>query len=143
MPSLINQLAARELRATFESADGLVVVGVQSLTVKETEGLRDALAQHGVRLRVVPNRVALAALRECGLEFPDTVFAGSIALAAGTSEQAIAAAKLVDRSTLRKAGKIALRAGVLEGAVLGAADAAALADVPDRDTLRAMLLGLL
>ena len=42
---------------------------------------------------------------------------------------------------LREDGKLGVRGGVLEGNLLGAADAAALADVPDRLTLQAMLLG--
>ena len=48
---------------------------------------------------------------------------------------------MVSLSKLAKAGKLNVRGGVLEGNLLNANDAAALANVPDRRTLQAMLLG--
>ena len=44
-------------------------------------------------------------------------------------------------SKLKKDGKLGVRGGLLEGNLLGASDAAALSDVPDRPTLQAKLLG--
>jgi len=143
MPSVVKKIAARELTDTFKDADGLVIVGVDGLDMPENETLRGQLAEHGVRLRVVPNKIARKVLVERGLEFPDGVFTGSTAVAAGDAEQAILTAKVVSGSPLKKSGKLTLRAGALEGIVLDEADAAALADVPDRDTLHAKILGCL
>jgi large subunit ribosomal protein L10 len=69
------------------------------------------------------------------------VFKGNVAVAWGNAEAAIGAAKVVSLSKLAKAGKLNVRGGVLEGNLLNANDAAALANVPDRRTLQAMLLG--
>lgn len=143
MPSIVKKLAAAELTAALEGTDSLVVIGLEGLDMPENEGLRNEMAEKGVSLRVVPNKIARRVLSEHGMDLPQDAFQGQTALAVGTAESAIEAAKVVKGSELRKEGKITMRAGALEGAVLGAADAVALAEVPDKNTLRAMLLGCL
>ena len=59
------------------------------------------------------------------------------------AEATVTAAKILSKSEPKKAGKIAFRAAVLEGSALSAEDAQALANVPDKDTLRAQLVGAL
>lgn len=143
MPSVLNTMLLRELTDIYKSADSLVVISMKGLSMAENEGLRDQLAEEaGVRLRVVPNRLARRALAEVGLDFDSEVFAGSnIGVMVANVEGAISAAKVVKGHGTAKAGKVTFRGGALEGNVLGADDAKAMADVPDKDTLRAMLLG--
>ena len=86
---------------------------------------------------------AKLALKDRGLEAPEDLLKGNVAVAWGDAEAAIGVAKAVTESPLKKAGKVGMRGGVLEGNVLGASDAAALADVPDRPTLQAKLLGVI
>jgi large subunit ribosomal protein L10 len=143
MPSVVKKMAVSHITAELKGIEGLVIVGLDSLDMVENETLRTSLAEHGVRLQVVPNKLARRALSEVGYEFPKDVFKGTVAVAGGDAEQAISAAKVVSSSPLKKAGKVKLVAGALEGNVLGEADAAALADVPDRPTLQAKLLGCL
>jgi len=143
MPNLVNRLVAEEYEKTFGQAGGMVIVSMAGLTVKELEALRASLAERGVQLRLVRNKLARRALAGRGLEMGEEVFRGNVAVAFGAGEAAVLAAKVLTAPEIRKAGKLSLRAGVLEGSVLGAADATALADVPDRQTLRAQLLGVL
>lgn len=143
MPSIVKKLAAAELTAALEGADSLVVIGLEGLDMPENEGFRNELAEKGVSLRVVPNKIARRVLSERGMDLPEDAFQGQTAIAVGSAETAIEAAKVVKGSDLRKDGKLVMRAGALEGAVLGAADAVALAEVPDKDTLRAKILGCL
>ena len=143
MPSVIKKMAVNHISANLEGIDGLVVVGLEGLDMVENETLRGELAEHGVRLQIVPNKLARRALDANGLEFPDDVFQGTVALAGGDAEAAINAAKVLTKSPLKKDGKVTVKAGALEGNILGPADAMALADVPDRDTLHAKLLGCL
>jgi len=142
MTSVINDILLRELTETYKSAEGVVVISMAGLTMAENERLRKALRKEvGVRLRVVPNKLAHRALKECGLEFSREAFRGAnIGVMVGTTEQTIGAAKVVVKHEITKKGKVALRGGALEGNVLGAKDTAALADVPDKNTLRARLL---
>ena len=147
MPNLINEIIVRQLSAEFARAEGMVIVSLNGLTVEETENLREALAEGGVRLRMVRNRLASLALKSRGLELGAEVLAGNVACAWGSSEDTIKIAKAV-RKALRardpkKKGKLAFRGGFFEGNPLDARSAEALAELPGRDELRAMLLGLL
>jgi large subunit ribosomal protein L10 len=143
MPSVVKKMAVNHLTAELNGIEGLVIVGLDGLDMVENEGLRNSLAEQGVQLRVVPNRLARRALNEVGFDFPEDVFKGTVAVAGGNAEQTVHAAKVVAKSPLKKDGKVTLVAGALEGNVLGRADATALADVPDRPTLQAKLLGCL
>jgi large subunit ribosomal protein L10 len=141
MPNVVKQLVSAQYAETFAKAEGLLLVSLAGLTVEETELLRGALHRSGAALRLVKNSLAQRALAEKGFAFGDEVLAGNVAIAYGSAEATIAAAKVVAKSDLRKAGKLALRAGVLQGNPLPAADAEALADVPDKQTLRGQLVG--
>lgn len=141
MPNIVTQLVTRELARELDSADGLLFVSFGGLDVQETEALRTQLAERGVRLRMVRNKLAQRVLAEKGIELPEGTLRGNVAVAYGDAEAAIVAAKVFTQPEVKKAGKITVRAGVLEGNVLDAADATQLADVPDRDTLRAKILG--
>jgi large subunit ribosomal protein L10 len=143
MPNVVKKLVTAQYEDTFQQADGLILVSMAGLTVAETESLRTALDQNGAGLRMVKNSLARRVLADKGYEFGDEVLAGNVAIAYGSAEAAITAAKVFSKSDLGKAGKVSLRAGVLDGSALSPADAEALADVPDKDTLRAQLVGVI
>ncbi|MSR61717.1 MAG: 50S ribosomal protein L10 [Planctomycetes bacterium] len=147
MPNLINEIIVRQLSAEFARAEGMVIVSLTSLTVAQTEGLRDQLAERGVRLRMVRNRLARLALEQKGLKPSDELFGGNIACAWGSSEDTINVAKAVTKAAKaldpKKPGKVAFRGGFFEGSLLDAKAAAALAELPGKNELRAQMLGLL
>lgn len=143
MPNVVKRLVSAQYEASFGKAEGLLFVSMAGLTVEESEVLRGALHQSGAGLCLVKNSLAQRVLEAKGFEFGADVLAGNVAIAYGSTEATIAAAKIVSKSELAKAGKLALRAGVLEGNQLKAADAKALANVPDKQTLRAQLAGVL
>jgi len=143
MPNLVNRLVVKELRRELGTAEGLVFVGFPGLTVKETEALRNALAKKNVGLTMVRNSLARVVLAERGFEVGNDVLMGNTAIAFGDAEAAIHASKIFQAADVKKAGKVQIRAAVLEGKLLGAKDAVALADVPDRKTINGQLVGLL
>jgi large subunit ribosomal protein L10 len=144
VPNLVNKMIMRVLDQGLANAQGMLLLDASGLTVKETEALRRELGAKKLRLRLVRNRLVRVALRNRGIELAETVYAkGNLALIAGTSEDAINAAKIIRASPLVKDKKLSVRAGMLEGAALSASDALALADVPDRATLQATLLGVI
>ncbi|MFT5284062.1 MAG: large subunit ribosomal protein L10 [Planctomycetota bacterium] len=143
MPSFVNKMVLRELTTSIKGADSMVIVSMHGLTVQETDGFRNSLAEGGVRLHMVRNSLAKMALKDCGVELAEDVFKGNVAIAVGHAEEAIHAAKVVKESKIRKEGKIDFRGGLLEGEVLDASSAQALAAIPNKDTLRAMILGVL
>jgi large subunit ribosomal protein L10 len=148
MPNLINEIIVRQLSDEFTRAEGMVVVSLSGLTVEDTEKLRDSLAEGGVRLRMVRNRLARLALKNRGFEANEELFAGNVACAWGSSEDAIRVAKAVAKAAKsadpkKKKSKLAFRGGFFEGNLLDAKSAAALAELPSKDELRGMLLGLI
>ncbi len=143
MPNLINQMLLRELSDSFRDAEGMVIVSMNGLTVAESEQLRDALAAQGVRLQVVRNRLAKRALAARGIEASRELLSGSVAFVWGGPEDAINAAKVISGSEAKKKGKLDFKGGLLEGNLLRADEASALAGLPGRRELRANLLGCL
>lgn len=141
MPNMVNTLVASEYTGQFKEAEALVIFTMAGLTVAENESLRSQMAEGGVQVRMIRNSLAKRVLSECGYEFEDGLFVGNLAVAWGSPEGAIHAAKVASTPEVKKTGKVQLKAGVLEGNVLGPADASALADVPDKDTLRSKIVG--
>lgn len=143
MPSLVNRLVVRELARELEGAKGMLFLSFGGLTVKESESFRGKLAAKGVKVRMVRNALAQRVLKDRGLEIGAGVLGGNTALAWGSAEAAIHAAKVATDAETKKAGKVKIRAGVLDGQLLSEKDAVALANVPDRSTLHARILGCL
>jgi large subunit ribosomal protein L10 len=143
MPNLLKEMVTREYQREFSEAGGMLVVSMDKVTVVELEKLRAELAKGGARLRMVRNSLARRVLAERGLEFGDEVLTGNVAIVYGSAEGVIHGAKSLAEPSIKKSGKLGIRAGVLESQVLSAADATALAGVPDKRTLRAQLVGLL
>lgn len=143
MPNLVNRLVVRELTQEFASAEGMVFVSYAGLNAKENEGLRNKLAAKGCKLSLVRNSLARLVLKEKGFEVAEGVLVGNTAIAYGNAEAALHAAKVLTSAEVKKVGKVKIRAGMLEGKLLDANDAAALADVPDRHTINGKLVSLL
>ena len=143
MPSIVNELISSELESAFDGIEGLVMVSFGGLTVQETESIRGGLAAKGANFKMVHNKIARRVLAAKGFEFPDGAFSGNTGIAYGDAEATIGAAKVLTDPELRKGGKVKVKAGMLESNVLSASDAVQLADVPDQDSLRAMMLGVI
>lgn len=143
MPNLVNRLVVQELTKEFKDAEGLVVVSYGGLNAKDNEALRDKLAEKGAKLTLVRNSLARLVLKERGFEVGNEILLGNTAIAYGKAEAVVHAAKTFTSAEVKKAGKVKIKAGVLEGRLLDAKDAAALADVPDRKTLEGRIVGCL
>ena len=143
MPSLVNRLVVTELGREIGAAKGALFLSFGGLTVKEVGALRGKMAAKGVRVRMVRNSLARRVLAERGMNVSDEVLSGNTAVAWGEAEAAIHAAKVVSEPEVKKHGKVRVRAGILDGQWLGEKDASALADVPDKKTLQARILGCL
>lgn len=147
MPNLITRMVAAEYAAVFAAADGLVLASFAGVTVEDSEAVRASLDEGGAKLRMVRNRLAYRALCDLGYEFPPESFTGNVSIVCGDAEAVIHAAKVLTSKEVKAANErgatIKILGGMLEKTQLDAADAAALADVPDKNTLRGQLLGVL
>ncbi len=144
MPNIVNKMVVAELEDEFKDVEGMVLVSFSGLSVEESDGLRGKLAEKNVNFRMVRNSLARRVLADKDISFPEEgALKGNTGVAYGDAEAAVDAAKIFNDKDVRKAGKVAFKGAVLEGNALDAKGAKALADLPDRDTLHAMLLGCL
>ena len=143
MPNIVNRMVVREYEGHLSETDNLVVASFHGLTMSENEMVRGMLAEKGVPFRMVRNKLLRKVLAEKGLELDAECLTGNTGIAWGDPEAVISAAKVLTEKEVKSLKKIKLKGGVLDGQVLSAAEAVQLADVPDKDTLRGMLLGVI
>lgn len=132
MPSLINELALRDLQQVVEDSGALIVVDAAGLKADESLALRRELSDVGAAMRVAKARLVVLAVGEdlaAKLEH-----GGSLAVITG--EDISAAAKIVNG--LAKEEKLSLKAGMVEGRAVDAAGAARFADLPTKHEAQAM-----
>jgi large subunit ribosomal protein L10 len=141
MPNLVNRLITSEYDGLLGRSQGVLVIALGRVTVKELEPLRVQLARSGGRIKMVRTSLMRRALAEKGFEVSAEMLAGNTGIAYGSIESTIAAAKLFTSPEVKKPGKITLRGAIFDGALLGPRDALALADLPDMLTLRGQLAG--
>jgi large subunit ribosomal protein L10 len=141
MPNIVNRLVVSELTSELAEVEGLYLVSFHGLSVDESESIRNQLAEKGASFRMVRNSLARRVFAERGLEFDGEAFLGNTAIAYGSVEATVSAAKVLTSPEVKKAKKVKVKAALLEGRVLGAQEALMIADMPDQDTLRAQLLG--
>jgi len=127
-----------EVSAQLAKAKAVVVADYRGLEVGRMTELRAKARKSGVYLRVLKNTLARRAVE-------GTPFAGLSQhlkgpLVYGISPDAVATAKVLNE--FAKANeKLVIRAGAMENAVISAKEVTALASLPSRDELLAMLLG--
>jgi len=147
MPSMVNELLHSELEAEFKEAGSCLILSFDKLTVGDVSDLRGKFREAGVSYKVVKNRLAVKAAKQAiDIDISDA-FDGKCGIVFAPEERAISAAKIVREFALkaRKALKIKkppliVTGGVIEGEAITGAAAAGIADMPDKDTIRSMLL---
>ena len=139
MPSLVNKILLDDLKSELNDMGSCVVLSFDKLDVAQDEAVRTALRDAGLRYRVVKNRLAVRAFEALDLKM-DEAFSGKCGVIVAPEEKAIAAARLV-RETLakRRPAPLVVTGGVIEGQPIVGPAAATIADMPDRETVRAQI----
>jgi large subunit ribosomal protein L10 len=127
-----------EISAQVAKAKAIVVAEYRGLEVGRMTELRAKARKAGVYLRVLKNTLARRAVE-------GTPFAGLSQhirgpLVYGISPDPVAPAKVLDEFA-RANDKLVIRAGAMPNAVISAKEVTALATLPSREELLAMLLG--
>jgi ribosomal protein L10 len=146
MPNIVNEYLLTQLESDFKSMGSCVVLKFDQLPVELTNEIRTELRDAGVEYRVVKNRLAIKAFDSLGLNLSEA-FRGKCGVIMADEEGAISAAKLVRefatkaRKTLRiKRPPMVVTGGVIEGEAITGDAALNIADMPDKNTVRSMLL---
>jgi large subunit ribosomal protein L10 len=129
-----------EIKARFDRMTSAVFVDFTGMTVQEVTKLRNTFRAQGIEYKVVKNTLVQQALTDKPwVSKLDDVLIGMTGVAWSFEEPSAAARVL--KAFVKENEKLKIKAGVLEGQVLGArAVEDQLATLPNKDEARAMLL---
>ena len=116
-----------------------VVVDYKGISVADDTALRRSLREAGVEYAVIKNTMLGRAADEAGLSELKDVLEGTTALATSENDE-LAAAKVLCEFA-EKSETFSVKAGFFGGKVISPDEVKALASVPPKDTLLAMLAG--
>ena len=141
MPNIVNEILHDELERDLKQAGSCLVLGFDRLTVEQAIDLRNRFREAGHSYRVVKNRLATRAMKSALDIDMSSTFRGKCGVVLAEEEQAISAAKLVREAMkpFRKDPRVWVIGAVIEGEPIVGDSAAAIADMPDRETVRAQI----
>lgn len=140
MPNLEKkQQVVTEIRTRLENAVAAVLADYRGLNVAEVSELRNQLREAGIEYKVLKNTLTRIAARDLGLGELEQYLEGPTAIAFSPTDPVAPAKILADFAKNHKA--LELKAGVIEGKVIGLDGLKALADLPTREVLLSQVLG--
>ncbi|NLI92007.1 MAG: 50S ribosomal protein L10 [Peptococcaceae bacterium] len=132
-----KQKVVEDIKQKFQGSSGVVLADYRGLTVSQVTNLRVELRQAGVEYRVLKNTMVRRAANEIGIEGLDEFLEGPTALA--FSADPVAGAKILSEFT-KKNKNLTIKAGVVEGKVVGPEKVKDLANLPPREVLLSQVL---
>ncbi len=136
-----KQTIVAEVNGVASKALAVVTAEYRGLTVEQMTRLRAKARNAGVYLRVVRNTLARRALENTAFDSLRESLVGPLLLAFSLEEPA-SAARLI-RDFAKEYEKLAVKAFVFEGILLGAKDLDRLANLPTRNEALASLMGVM
>ena len=130
-----------EIRRGVSESAFVFLTDFKGLSVSRAAELRRRLRPAKARYQVVPNRLFLQAVKGLSAAELKPALRGSTAMVTGAGDP-VETAKIL-AAFAKETQMAAAKGGVLEGAVLSAADMGALASMPGKKTLQAQLVGTL
>ena len=128
-----------EISEAIKEAQSVVLVDYRGLTVEQDTALRKQLREAGVTYKVYKNTMMYFAFKGTGFEALAPYLEGPSAVAISSTDATAPARHLAKFP--KTAGKLEIKAGVLEGTVYDAAGMAAISQIRSRDELLSKLLG--
>ena len=135
----LKQPVVAEIAEVLNGAKSAVVVDYRGLTVEQDTALRKQLREAGVSYKVYKNTLVSRAVEGTQFESLRDVLEGPNAFAISTTDATAPARVLAEFA--KKADKLELKGGVVEGTYYDAAGIGVIASIPSRDVLLGRLLG--
>ena len=129
----------QEISDSIKDAQSVVIVDYCGLTVAEDTQLRKQLREAGVTYKVYKNTFMNFAFKGTELESLSEVLDGPNAIAISTTDATAPARIIADFA--KKAPKLEIKAGVVEGNFYDAEGMKAISSIPSREVLLSKLLG--
>jgi large subunit ribosomal protein L10 len=130
-----------ELRERIDGSQALLLTEYRGLTVSDITELRRSLAEGGTSFAVVKNTLMRRAVTEAGVADLEPFLQGPSAVAFVSGDPVSAAKKVVDAA--KRFPALVLKGGYLDGKVLSADEAKALADLESREVMLSKIAGML
>ena len=135
----LKKPVVEEISANIKDAQSVVLVDYRGLTVEQDTQLRKNLREAGVGYKVYKNTMMNFAFKGTDFEGLAPYLNGPSAMAYSNTDATAPARVLAEFA--KKADKLEIKAGVVEGTVYDAAGMAKIADIPSREVLLGRLLG--
>ena len=135
----LKQPVVQEISKAIEGAQSVVLVDHRGLTVQQDTELRKQLREAGVTYKVYKNTMMNFAFKGTDCEGLSDLLNGPSALAV-SKEDATAPARILCEFA-KKAPKLEVKGGVVEGKVLDVAGLGEVAQIPSREVLLSRLFG--
>jgi large subunit ribosomal protein L10 len=136
-----KKLIVEEIKQKISAAKSVAFVDYRGLTVDTDVKMRKTLRENGAEYKVYKNRLMLRALNDLGITGCEKFLEGTTAVAFSYDDE-VSAPKIL-LNTIEEKKIMQFKFGVVDGKVLDADGVKALATLPPKETLLAMLLGLL
>lgn len=136
-----KQQMVSDVTSKLKESSCTIVADYRGLNVSQVTQLRKSLREAGVEFQVLKNTLVRRATAEAELTELDEFLTGPTAIAF-SKDDVVAPAKIL-ADFAKKNDKLNLKAGVVEGKVVGVDQIKALADLPSREGLLSMLLSVL
>ena len=139
MPTPKKVETVAELTDALQRSKLTIVSDYRGLTVADLQTLRSQLRPHNAEVRVAKNTLTTIAARQTNMEALESALKGPTALVTAY-EDPVQPAKIVS-DFARTSRILQIRAGMLEGSMIGVADIDALASLPSREVLVGRVVG--
>ena len=135
----LKQPVVAEIAELFDGAASAVVVDYRGLTVDQDTALRKQLREAGVTYKVYKNTMIRFAAKGTAFEALEPNLEGPTALAVSKTDATAPARILAEFA--KKADKLELKGGVVEGTYYDEKTINVIASIPSREVLLGRLLG--
>ena len=135
----LKQPIVQEIAESIKDAQTLVVVDYRGLTVAQDTELRKALREAGITYKVYKNTLVKRAIAGTEFESLSDVLEGPNAFAISTTDATAPARVLAEFA--KKAPKLEIKAGVVEGTFYDEAGMKVISEIPSREVLLGRLFG--
>jgi large subunit ribosomal protein L10 len=130
------------IRERIKGSVCFVLADYQGMNVASLQKLRTQMKKRGLEFTVLKNTLVKKAAGEFGLAEALTPFLKGMTAITWSREDPSAPTKMI-KEYQREDAKLKIKCGVLEGRVLSGRDVESLASLPDKQQVKAMLLGCL
>ena len=141
MPKQEKVERVAELTQRIQGSDALLLTEYRGLTVSEITELRRSLGEGGTKFQVVKNTLMRRAVNDAGVAELESLLEGPSAVAFVEGDPVAAAKSVVDAA--KKFPTLVLKGGHMDGKMLSADDAKALAALESREVMLSKIAGLM